>query len=605
MLINVGSAKKPEFMRYKVAALTVDVKLGEVERNVSEQLALVEEAAKNGAKLIATPEMSTTGYCWYNRAEVKPYVETIPGPTTDRFQAIAEKYDCYIIVGMPEVDPKTDIYYNSAAFIGPKGIVGVHRKNHQYIAEPKWSKEGDYDFQVWETPIGNIGICICMDIHFIETARMEGLRGADVIVHISNWLAEKTPAPYWLTRAYDNGVYVLESNRIGLERTVEFAGGSVLINPDGTIDSYEDTNPLMYGEVDIAKARSKKFANGGNKMLERRPEEYMDIMHNTYLWNPLDFHSLYGYDPLPEGKKSNVSVAQVNAVKGDVAKNIQIIEERTAEAANTGSELIVFPELMMTGLVNADTAKDLAQTSKGDFVNKLIDISMKYHIYIVAGMIEKDGESLYNTAVLTGPEGLAGKYRKMHLNEIDAGWAACGNLGFPHFNTPVGRIGILIGHDAEFPECGRLLALQGCDLICFPSAMNAPKPFGLAGTNNWHNYPIPMGYSTIHWHLWRVRGGENNVYALFANMTSDYVVGDKCFGRSGIFHPDTFLFPRNEKILGAEEEGVVTITIDNSNQPGSVYPTNVVRRKDIVCMRHPIMYDVIVDKNAPVYDFFK
>lgn len=134
MLINVGSAKKPEFMKYKVAALTVDVKLGEVERNVSEQLALVEEAAKNGAKLIATPEMSTTGYCWYNRAEVKPYVETIPGPTTDRFQAIAEKYDCYIIVGMPEVDPKTDIYYNSAAFIGPKGIVGVHRKNHQYIA---------------------------------------------------------------------------------------------------------------------------------------------------------------------------------------------------------------------------------------------------------------------------------------------------------------------------------------------------------------------------------------------------------------------------------------------------------------------------------------
>ena len=88
MLINVGSAKKPEFMKYKVAALTVDVKLGEVERNVSEQLALVEEAAKNGAKLIATPEMSTTGYCWYNRAEVKPYVETIPGPTTDRFQAI-------------------------------------------------------------------------------------------------------------------------------------------------------------------------------------------------------------------------------------------------------------------------------------------------------------------------------------------------------------------------------------------------------------------------------------------------------------------------------------------------------------------------------------
>ena len=600
MNIQVGSAKKPEFTKYKVAALTVDPKLGEVERNVSEQVALVEEAAKNGAKLIATPEMSTTGYCWYNRAEVAPYVETIPGKTTDRFQAIASKYGCYIVVGMPEVDPETDIYYNSAALIGPDGIVGVHRKNHQSIAEPKWAKEGDHDFMVFETPIGNIGISICMDIHFIETARLQGLRAADIIVHISNWLAEKTPAPYWLTRAYDNGVYILESNRNGLERTVQFGGGSVLINPDGTIAAYEDTAPIMYAEVDIEKARKKDFEGSGNKILERRPKEYMDIMHNTYLWNPLDFHSLYGYDPLPPGKKSVVSVAQVNPVKGDVEANIAIIAEKAAQAAASGSELIVFPELMLTGAVDAASAAKLAESAEGDSVYKIIDISMKNHIYIVAGMVEKDGDALYNTAILTGPEGLAGKYRQMHVAEKDKAWAAPGDLGFPHFNTPVGRVGILIGHDAEFPEPGRLLALQGCDLICFPSAMKTSKPYGLKGTKNWHNYPIPMGFSTIHWHLWRVRGGENNVYSLFANTTED-----GCFGRSGIFHPDTFLFPRNEKIMGAADEGIISITMDNSNSPDSVYPTNVVRRKDLVCMRHPIMYDVIVDPKAPVYDFFK
>ena len=600
MSIQTGSAKMPECTKYKVAALTVDPKLGEVERNVSQQLALVEEAAKNGARLIATPEMSTTGYCWYNREEVAPYVETIPGKTTDRFQAIASRYNCYIVVGMPEVDPKTDIYYNSAARIGPEGIIGVHRKNHLYIAEPKWAKEGDLDFQVFETPIGNIGLSICMDIHFIETARLQGLRAADVIVHISNWLAEKTPAPYWLTRAFDNGIYILESNRIGLERTVQFAGGSVLINPDGTIASYEDTDPLMYGEVDIEKARAKKFGEGGNKMLERRPKEYMEILQNMYLWNPMDYHGLYGFDPLPRGKKSVVSVAQMNPLKGDVEVNLALIAEKAAAAAAGGSELIVFPELTLTGAVNADSAKKLAECVHGESVDRIIDISMKHHIYIVAGMVEKDGDALYNTAVLTGPEGLAGFYRKMHLTESDKTWASPGNLGFPHFNTPIGRIGILIGHDAEFPEPGRLLALNGCDLICFPSAMSTPKPYGLSGTKNWHNYPIPMGYSTIHWHLWRVRGGENNVYSLFANTTQD-----GCFGRSGIFHPDTFLFPRNEKVMGARDEGIISITMDTSNAPDSVYPTNVVRRKDLVCMRHPIMYDVIVDPEAPVYDFFK
>ena len=605
MKISVGSSKKPEFMQYKVAAINYDPKITEKERNITGLLALVEEAAKGGAKLIATPEMSTTGYCWYDRKEVAPYVEPVPGPTTDRFAAVAKQYGCYIVVGMPEVDPATDVYYNSAVLIGPEGVIGTHRKSHPYIAEPKWCKEGDLDHQVFETPIGNIAMLICMDIHFIETARIDALRGADIIVHISNWLAEKTPAPYWLTRAFDNGVYVLESNRTGLERTVQFGGGSVLIEPDGTIGSYEDTAPIMYGEVDIAKARAKALANGGNKMTERRPKEYMELLQNTYLWNPLDFHKLYGYDPLPDGKVSKVSVAQVNPVKGDVAGNLEMIRSRVAEAAAGGSELVVFPELTLTGLVGAAEAKALAEPATGGSVNQLIDISMQHHIYIVAGMVERDGDKLYNTAVLTGPEGLAGKYRKMHLCELDRDWATPGDLGFGHFNTPIGRLGILIGHDIVFPECGRMLALQGVDLICCPSAMNAPKPYGLAGTKNWHNYPIPMGYSTMHWHLWRVRAGENNCYLAFANMTGSYIVGDDCFGRSGIFQPDTFLFPRNEKIMPEHETGLATVTIDTSNLPGSVYPTNVVRRKDLVLMRKPLEYDVLIDEKAPVYDFFQ
>jgi predicted amidohydrolase len=301
---------------------------------------------------------------------------------------------------------------------------------------------------------------------------------------------------------------------------------------------------------------------------------------------------------------SKISVAQVNPIKGDVEKNIGIVRARTAEAAAQGSELIVFPELMLTGLVTGNEAKLMAEKSTGDSVNKLIDLSMQHRIYIVAGMVEQDGDKFYNTAVLTGPEGLVGKHRKMHLCELDKDWATPGNLGFNHFNTPIGRIGILVGHDAMFPESGRLLALRGVDLICCPSAVNEPKPYGLDGTENWHNYPIPMGYSPMHWHLWRVRAGENNCYTAFANMICDYVVGDKCFGRSGIFQPDTFLFPREEKIMPEHEEGIITLTIDTSSAPGSVYPTNVVRRKDLVMMRKPLEYDVIVDENAPVYDFF-
>lgn len=607
MEIKVGSAKKPKFMNYKVAAINYDVQIYRKEENIEKQYAMAEEAAKNGAKLIAIPEMGTTGYCWYNREEVKPFVEPIPGPTTEKFRALAKEYDCYIAVSMPEVDPKTNVYYNSIALVGPDGIVGVHRKTHLYIAEPKWAKQGDLDHVVFETPIGNIGMLICMDIHFVETARIQGLRNADVIIHVSNWLAEKTPAPYWLTRAFDNGCYVLEANRAGLERTVEFAGGSVLINPDGTIDSYVDEgNQIMYGTVDIEKARSKKFANGGNKYLERRPKEYMEIMQNSYLWNPLDFFGLYGQDPLPKGKQSKITVAQVRPAIGNVALNMAMIKRKVEAAAADASELIVFPELTLTGLVETQEAKKLAEEIPGGkFVDTLIDLSMKHKIYIVAGMPEKDGDKYYNTAVLTGPEGLVGKYRKMHLCELDNGWAEKGDLGFPHFNTPVGRIGLLIGHDAMFPESGRMLALSGVDLICCPSAVNSPKPYGLSGTREWHNYPIPRGYSTIHWHLWRVRGGENNCYMAFANQTGEYISGDPCIGRSGIFGPDTFLFPRQEVILTEKDEETASFVIDTSNSQDSIYPTNVVRRKDLICMRQPLWYDVIVEEKPPVLDLFK
>ena len=335
-------------MKYKVAGINYDPTMFMKEKNVNDLLEMTEEAAKNDAKLIALPEMGTTGYCWYRREEIRNEVEPIPGPTTEKFSKIAKEYDCYIVVGMPEVDEKTDLYYNSAVLIGPEGVIGVHRKSHLYISEPKWAKQGDVGHQVFETPIGNLGMLICMDIHFVETARLEGLGNADVIIHLSNWLAEKTPAPYWLTRGFENGCYVLESNRCGLERTVQASGGSVLINPDGTINSYvDDGNQIMYGEVDLEQARKKDFDGTGNKFLERRPDEYKELLQDPYLWNPLEFFGLYGYDPLPKGKKSNITVAQSQFSLGDIEKNLQKIKALAEDAADRQSELIVFPELSL------------------------------------------------------------------------------------------------------------------------------------------------------------------------------------------------------------------------------------------------------------------
>ncbi len=92
-----------------VAAIQFEPTMFEKPSNVDGLFALVEAAAREGAQLIVTPEMATTGYCWQSREEVAPFVEPIPGPTTARFAALAREYGCHIVVGMAEVDPADDL----------------------------------------------------------------------------------------------------------------------------------------------------------------------------------------------------------------------------------------------------------------------------------------------------------------------------------------------------------------------------------------------------------------------------------------------------------------------------------------------------------------
>ncbi len=116
--------------------------------------------------------MCTTGYCFFDQREAERMAEPVPGPTTDRFAQIAREHHCYIVFGMPERDEQTGLLYNTAAFVGPDGFIGKHRKTHAYIAEPKWAAPGNLGHQVFDTEIGRIAVLICMDIHFVETARL-------------------------------------------------------------------------------------------------------------------------------------------------------------------------------------------------------------------------------------------------------------------------------------------------------------------------------------------------------------------------------------------------------------------------------------------------
>src|SRR5258708_6019988 len=239
--MTLPASSGPSLTRYRVAAIQFNPLLGKKAENVERLLQLVEEAALQEARLIVLPEMATTGYCWLSREEIAPYVEPIPGPTTERFQALAARYNCFIALSMAEVDPATDVYYNAQALIGPEGIVGTYRKVHSYISELRWARDGDLGFPVWETPLGRLAGMICMDAMYFESARIPALHGADVILFSTNWVDEHSPSSWWMTRALENGVYIIAANRSDVERSTEFSGGACILDPDGSIQASLDT----------------------------------------------------------------------------------------------------------------------------------------------------------------------------------------------------------------------------------------------------------------------------------------------------------------------------------------------------------------------------
>ena len=573
--------------RYLAAAIQFEPELFAKERNIARLLELTEEAARAGARLIVHPEMATSGYCWANREEISPFVEPVPGPTTERFGELAARYGCYVVLSFPEVVPATGVFYNCAVLVGPEGVVGHYRKTHSYISEPKWAKDGDLGLPVFETPLGRIALTICMDAVFPETARVPALHGADVICFPTNWLSEKCPSPTWMARAYDNGVYFLAANRYGLERGVQFSGGSCVIDPDGAVQAHLDTDDgIVYGTIDLERARDKRWISlrSEDKLADRRPDTYGAITLSTYRWQDQDFHGLYGIDPLPAGKRSRIAACQFSPVAGDIDANLARIDLFAAEHA--GADLVVFPELAVTGPVaDREDARRRAEQSDA-ILERLAAMTDRYGVHhVVVGYVEGDEDKLYNAAALVGPGGSIGSYRKLHLTEVDRAWATPGER-LRTFDIPAGRIGIAIGYDALFPEMTTCLALGGADVIACPAMVDGPavQPWGQTAV------PLPppgvTGPTEAHFHLWRERSRETSSVVVFANA------GAPAMGWSGIFGADVENQPADQMWVTGDAVGSVSHALDTTNLD-TRYKTNPVRAKDTLAMRMPIWYDAI------------
>ncbi len=260
----------------KVGFYQFNPEFGEVKRNLDH---VVERLSKVECDLMVLPELFTSGYQFVSREEVERLSEPVPdGETTGRLIEAARSRGMYVVAGVAERGDRG--CYNSAVLVGPSGFIGCYRKTHLFFEETLFFLPGDTGFQVWDIGLAKIGVLICFDWFYPESARTLALKGADILCHPSNLVLPHCPDAM-VTRCLENRVFSVTANRIGSEERggkdrLTFIGSSEIVAPSGRIlhRAPRDREEVTVLEIDPAEARNKSL-NPYNDLLQgRRPQLY-------------------------------------------------------------------------------------------------------------------------------------------------------------------------------------------------------------------------------------------------------------------------------------------------------------------------------------------
>jgi beta-ureidopropionase len=259
--------------------------------NIETNLQFIEEAARQGVKIICMQEVFTTPYfCAEQNTHWYESVERIPdGPTVKLMQETAKQHGMVIIVPIYE-EEITGVYYNTAAVIDADGrYLGKYRKNHiPHTAPGFWEKfyfkPGNLGYPTFETAFARIGVYICYDRHFPEGARILGLNGAEIVFNPSATVAGLSEYLWELEQpahAVANGYFVGAINRVGTEQPWnigEFYGKSYFCNPRGKIiaQASRDNDELVIADLNLDEIREVR--NIWQFFRDRRPESYDPIV---------------------------------------------------------------------------------------------------------------------------------------------------------------------------------------------------------------------------------------------------------------------------------------------------------------------------------------
>jgi predicted amidohydrolase len=458
----------------KVAAVDFVPAWGDLDGNIARLAQAAEKVAADKVDFAVFPETAVSGYLFSDSAQLAPFVDTIPGRTTAAILPVLQRTGMYMTVGIAEREAATGLVYNTAVLMGPNGIIGKYRKNGLNPQDQKVFAPGTTGVEVFDTPLGRVALLICYDDTYWQYGRLAALRGAQIIAwhSVSDRVMPGTP-PAQATGNHStvasvqylsgqNGVWVVGATRSGIETNpvtggkLYYNGGSSIWSPKGEKIVQAPVVPPEYLPPGLAGVYSASIvpADADKErtamLARRRPDLYPVLaLHRS-----------------PTDANATITERLVALTAAQWPDGPSLL----ASTRPGPGELLVLPEL--SGLPSGLSATDIkakAEARGGSFEQALSAVAKTGSGYVVGSYPESDGDKVYHTVVLAGPDGaIMGRYRATHLTADTAAWATAGDIPVV-VDTPLGRIGLALDEELAVPELGGLYGALRADILAVPA----------------------------------------------------------------------------------------------------------------------------------------
>ncbi|MET4637283.1 carbon-nitrogen hydrolase family protein [Mycetocola sp. 2940] len=442
----------------------------DVAANLDLVVGYMTKAKAEGAHLLVTPENSNRVRDFTSREAAFDACEAIDGPFVTGIQAAARELGIMAAVGVDlRADTAPDVYITQILIDSTGDILHVHHKTVFWDYEYTLFTPGSKAIEVVDTRIGRIGMLLCADGIVPEVPRLLALQGAQILTNSLNSRGPDEMRVHEPLRAIENHVWHIAANTVGGPANgYPWTGGSQIISPTGQIlaNAGETDEGMVVADITPATSHPKVLAGIGDLDSFRRPDLYGELLDDIH---GLRVAEMYG--PVPPGtpaKPLPVATLQTSwyhATSWTLTRAVAQVEY----AAKRGTALGVFPELFIhrPGEIEADPGA--AAELSAQALDLLTAAAGEHGVWIVVNLVERDRDRYFSTAYLLSDSGdIHSTYRKAHLNESERLWATAGD-DLVVADTPIGRIGLMIGDEIWLPEVARILTLRGAEVIAHPA----------------------------------------------------------------------------------------------------------------------------------------